>query len=124
VQIRVYYEDTDAGGVVYHTNYIKYCERARSELFFSNDRPVSINDCHFVIKHLEADFVKPARLGDLLDVKTKLVSHKKTSMVIHHEIYKGETLLFKAELLAVYVDVTIGQPKRIDEETLAFLRNQ
>lgn len=124
MKIRIYYEDTDAGGVVYHTNYIKYCERARSELFFSNNRPVTVNNCHFVIKNLKADFIKPAKLGDMVDVKTKMLSHKKTSMVIKHDIYREDELLFSAELLAVYVDATVGRPKRIDEDTIEFLRNQ
>lgn len=122
MQIRVYYEDTDAGGVVYHTNYIKYCERARSELFFAKGKSVSENNCHFVVKSLQANFIKPAKLGDLLTVKTSVLDHKKASLTVRQSIFKEEIELFNADILLAYV--CEGRPKRIDEETLQFLLSQ
>ena len=65
MRIRVYYEDTDCGGIVYHTNYIKYCERARSELFFAQGTPPSHATCGFVVSALEAKFLGFAKLGDI-----------------------------------------------------------
>ncbi|NQY25149.1 MAG: YbgC/FadM family acyl-CoA thioesterase [Campylobacteraceae bacterium] len=104
MKIRIYYEDTDAGGVVYHTNYIKFCERARSELFFSkNLSPQKNNNEFFVVKKIECDFIKPAVLGDIIEVKTTLVKRKFTSLLLQQDIYRDDVLLFKASILAVYV---------------------
>ena len=77
MKIRIYYEDTDAGGIVYHANYIKYCERARSEMFFGSDVKPFSKDGHFVVSEIRAKFKKPAVLGDLLEVKTSVASLKK-----------------------------------------------
>jgi len=79
MKIRIYYEDTDAGGIVYHTNYIKFCERARSEIFFKSDFEVMDKNSGFVVKNLNANFFKPAKLGDMIEVKTKLVEAKNAS---------------------------------------------
>ena len=51
MKIRIYYEDTDAGGIVYHTNYLKYCERARSEYFFASNIDITSENAHFVVKN-------------------------------------------------------------------------
>ncbi|MFT7005132.1 MAG: acyl-CoA thioester hydrolase, partial [Sulfurimonas sp.] len=76
MKIRVYYEDTDAGGVVYHSNYINYCERARSNSFFEKGLSPILKTGHFVARKLEADFFVSAKLGDLLEIKTELVQMK------------------------------------------------
>ena len=73
VKIRVYYEDTDAGGVVYHANYLKFCERARSELFFERGLSPAIDGGHFVVSQIEASFHSPAKLGDTLIVKNSII---------------------------------------------------
>ena len=101
MKIRVYYEDTDMGGIVYHSNYLKYCERARSELFFSAGKSPMIGDCHFAIKNIEADFIKPAFLGDMLDVQTKILDIKNASVVLFHEITRGDDLIFKMKVKLV-----------------------
>lgn len=72
MKMRVYYEDTDAGGVVYHSNYLKFCERARSEIFFN--KKVDIFDAskgHFLLAKANCNFLKPAKLGDMIEIKTK-----------------------------------------------------
>ncbi|ELU3172915.1 acyl-CoA thioesterase, partial [Campylobacter jejuni] len=66
MKMRVYYEDTDAGGVVYHSNYLKFCERVRSEIFFN--KKVDIFDAskgHFLLAKANCNFLKPAKLGDM-----------------------------------------------------------
>lgn len=67
MKIRIYYEDTDAGGIVYHANYIKYCERARSEYMFrQNIMPGSGSEHGFVVRSLKADYYAVSILGDML----------------------------------------------------------
>lgn len=120
MKIRIYYEDTDVGGVVYHTNYLKYCERARSEAFWQNDMEVCSDKCGFVVKKiLHANFIHSAHLGDLLQVKTKVIEHKKTSFVVHHEIFRDDDKIFETDILAVYL--CDGKPSRIPKATLDFL---
>uniref|UniRef100_UPI004047B65F YbgC/FadM family acyl-CoA thioesterase n=1 Tax=Aliarcobacter sp. TaxID=2321116 RepID=UPI004047B65F len=96
MQIRVYYEDTDCGNVVYYANYLKFCERARSELFFQKGLSPHNGDEFFVVKSVQADYIKSAVFGDLLEVKTKITQKKSASLEMYQEIYKGDALLFKA----------------------------
>ena len=78
MNIRVYYEDTDLGGIVYHANYIKFCERARSEIFFKNKIvPIDNKQNGFVVRNLKADFLATSTLGDLLSVVTSLIMLKR-----------------------------------------------
>ena len=101
MQIRVYYEDTDAGGIVYHANYLKFCERARSEMFFSKGSSPQQGDNHFVISKMDAVFKASAKLGDVLEVKSEVNSIKRSSFVINQKIFRGETLLY--EMNGTYV---------------------
>ena len=118
MQIRVYYDDTDAGGVVYHANYLKFCERARSELFFAEGKSPSVNGGHFVVKHIDAEFIKSAKLGDLLDVQTKMIELKNASLHVKHDIYlQGEKLF---EMCCHLVVVKEGKITKIDTETKIF----
>lgn len=114
MKIRVYYEDTDVGGVVYHTNYIKYCERARSEMFFDAGIELGENDAHYVVKNIEADFIKPAKLADLLEVKTRVLEIKNASLCVEQSIFKDEIKLFTAKILLAYVKN--GRPTKIGEK--------
>ncbi len=117
MKIRVYYEDTDAGGIVYHTNYIKYCERARSEIFFQNGMvPGAGVASGFVVRRLVADFHGSAKLGDLLTVKTTLLRLKHTSCTLLQKIYKEKEKLFEAEVLLVYMEN--GKIARIPKQFL------
>ncbi len=114
MKIRVYYEDTDAGGIVYHTNYIKYCERARSEIFFQRDMIPSLSDSSgFVVRDLKAGFLATSTLGDTLDVTSKVLTLKGTSLVLLQEVWKEEVKVFSMEVVLVYVDN--GKPCRIPE---------
>lgn len=87
--VRVYYEDTDCGGIVYHTNYIKYCERARSEIFFSANVMPNTQRVGLVVRKLNAEFLDSAKLGDLLVVKTHIVKLGQTSLTLAQEIYRA-----------------------------------
>jgi len=115
VTIRVYYEDTDAGGIVYHTNYIKYAERARSEIFFERGMmPSESKESGFVVRDLKASFLATSTLGDMLEVTSKILKLKNSSMVLLQEIYKDELKIFTMEVILVYVEK--GKPCRIPEK--------
>lgn len=118
MQIRVYYDDTDAGGVVYHANYLKFCERARSEIFFEHGRSPAIDGGHFVVRHIEADFLKSAKLGDLLEVTGKMIELKNASLILEQTVWKGCEKLFT--MTSVLAFVKEGKPTRIDDTTKAF----
>jgi len=114
MNIRVYYEDTDAGGIVYHTNYIKYCERARSELFFSrNLDPTDGDNSGFVVRHIDANFVGMAKLGDMLEVTTALVKKKSASVILKHIITNDEKKVFEMDVTLVFI--RDGRPHIIPE---------
>ena len=115
MRLRVYFEDTDIGGIVYHSNYINFCERARSEVLF--ERGLSPFDAEsgsgFVVKSLKCDFFKSATLGDLLDVETKVLSVGKVKFSLLQEIFKDEQKLFSMEI--ELVNLANGRPARLDE---------
>jgi len=114
MKIRVYYEDTDAGGIVYHTNYIKYCERARSEVFFSeNILPTLGNESGFVVRDIKASFLATSVLGDMLEVTTSILMVKISSLVLLQEVWKEKEKLFSMEIVLVYLDK--GKPCQIPE---------
>lgn len=121
MKLRVYYEDTDVGGVVYHSNYLNFCERARSELFFSQGKSPILEGGHFVASSLEAKFAKPAKFGDLLEVKTELDVLKNASFSLIQTIYRGEELLFKMKINLVYLDAEF-KVQRFDTQTKALLQ--
>lgn len=121
MQIRVYYEDTDVGGVVYHSNYLNFCERARSQLFFDAGRSPILSDGHFVAKHIEADYVKSAKFGDIVDVKTSLLQSRNASFTLLQEIYRDSEKLFTMKIQLVYIDFegNIAKIPDLDREFLA-----
>lgn len=120
MQIRVYYEDTDAGGIVYHSNYLNFCERARSQLFFDAGRSPVLEGGHFVAKHIEADYLKSAKLGDLLDVKTSLLEMKNASFTLLQEVFREGVKLFEMRVVLVHTDFNEKMTK-IPESEKAFL---
>jgi len=84
--VRVYYEDVDLGGIVYHSKYLNFCERARSELFFGRGLSPVIGEHHFVVKHIDADFRTPARFSEMLIVQTTFVSRRKASFTLRQRV--------------------------------------
>ncbi|WP_288546756.1 YbgC/FadM family acyl-CoA thioesterase [uncultured Helicobacter sp.] len=146
MQIRIYYEDTDCGGIVYHTNYIKFCERARSELFFAQGKLPHNGTCGFVVSSLEAQFLGSARIGDLLEVHTKPAKIGKVQMILIQEIFKIQDAqsaqntaqphtnapthahtndkIFSATFKMGYIDVAQQKPTPIPREFLDIFRTQ
>ncbi len=103
MKIRVYYEDTDIGGVVYYANYLKFCERARSEVFFKKGVSPHSDNQFFVVKKVEADYIKSATFGDELEVTSKLLSKKAASLEVFHEIFRADELLFTAKIKLAFL---------------------
>jgi acyl-CoA thioester hydrolase len=96
--VRVYWEDTDAGGVVYYANYLKFIERARTEwlsaLGLEQDWMARELGILFVVRRVEADYLRPARFNDRLRVHSRLVELGRVSMVMEQQVLRGgETLL-------------------------------
>lgn len=117
MKIRIYYEDTDVGGVVYHSNYLKFCERARSELFFERGMSPILDEGAFVVRSLKADFFKPAVFGDLLDIKTEALEVKAASIALRQTVTRGEERLFEAEIRLAFVSG--GKPSKIPSSVSA-----
>ena len=116
MKIRVYYEDTDTGGIVYHSNYLNFCERARSQAFFDKGMVPVLDDGHFVARRIVADYFKSAKLGDILEVKTELVEMKAASFSLKQGVYKEDEKLFELEILLVHTSFE-GAVKKIDQKT-------
>jgi len=114
MKIRIYYEDTDAAGIVYYANYLKFCERARSELFFSNGLTPQSENGYFVVKSIEADYIQPAMLGDTVMVETEMVEKKAASIVLIQQVKKDETLLFEMKIRLAYLQD--GKPAKIPSQ--------
>jgi len=103
MQIRVYYDDTDCGGIVYHSNYLKFCERARSELFFQKGLSPHNNNEFFVVKSCEANWIKPAKFSDILKINTKLIEKKSASILMYQEILRDNEKIFEATFKLVFL---------------------
>ncbi|PHS56815.1 MAG: acyl-CoA thioester hydrolase [Sulfurimonas sp.] len=116
MKIRVYYEDTDTGGVVYHSNYLNFCERARSEEFFKKGISPILKEGHFIARKLEVDYFASAKLGDELLVKTNLLQINGASFKLLQEIYKGSKKLFEMKITLVHISFE-GKAQKISKKT-------
>lgn len=103
MKLRVYYEDTDVGGVVYYANYLKFCERARSEAFFEAGISPHQENEFFVVKSLNANYIAPAVFGDILEVATQVLQIKKASVELNQKIYRQNQLLFSMDVILVFL---------------------
>ena len=123
--IRVYYEDTDAGGVVYHANYICFFERARTEFLrqggFSQQALLADNFA-FVVKTLTIDYKLPARLDDLLSVQTTVKAVKKATIIFEQNLFKADICLCSAEVTVASADLIKMKPKAIPQAILDALQ--
>jgi acyl-CoA thioester hydrolase len=123
MEFRIYYEDTDAGGVVYHARYLGFFERGRTEFF--RDRGLSVQQLHeegrlFPVVRMEIDFRYPARLDDLVRVETALVSAGKTSFVMQQRLLRAADakVLAEGRVTLVCVDTEM-KPKRLPAQLRA-----
>ena len=113
MKLRVYYEDTDTGGIVYHSKYINFCERARSEMLFERGIKPLDNNNGFIVKTINASFLKPSKLGDILEVKTQVIAIKRASMKLKQIIYLKKSIVFEMDIELVYVTVLFIMPPMV-----------
>lgn len=121
--VRIYYEDTDAGGIVYYANYLKFAERARTEyiraLGVSQIEALdAVEKCGFTVRHIEVDYKQPAVLDDALVVTCEMHEYKGATATMYQEIRRGETILATIEVKAAYVNLTKKRPVRIPEDLI------
>jgi len=114
--VRVYYEDTDMGGVVYYANYLKFIERGRSELVeelgLDQNKMRDDDGIVFVVTRVVADYLGAARLGDGLVVKTSHHAASPVRWVFDQEVWRGDAVLFRAQVTAACMTVG-GKPTRL-----------
>ena len=116
--IKVYYEDTDAGGVVYYANYLKFLERARTEALFTigfNNKKIKEDyGALIVVKSCNIEYKKPSYLEDELKIRSFVKSVTKTSFVMFQFITKDDELIVEAKVHLVFVDKD-GKPMKVPE---------
>ncbi len=126
MEIRIYYEDTDCGGVVYYANYLKYFERARTQ--YLEERGISVSvlrneGTQFMVVHAEIDYRSPARYGDTLIIDTKLAAVGQASLTFAHVLSEptSQRIVVEGSAKLVTVDDEL-KVKRLDKPTLAALQ--
>lgn len=106
--IRVYYEDTDTGGIVYYANYLKYFERARTEWLraagFEQQRLLDEFGLQFVVAHIECEYLQPARLDDLIQIDLRIARAGRVAIVFEQTARRGDTVLARATVKAASID--------------------
>jgi acyl-CoA thioester hydrolase len=129
MQVRVYYEDTDFSGIVYHANYLRFMERGRTNhlrllgaeqhaLFAQAEREAP--GFAFVVRSMQIDYLKPARMDDVLDIVTWPVAVKGASITLAQEVRRGEEVLVKAEVRVAFISE--GRPHPIPKTLRALLK--
>lgn len=115
-ETRVYYEDTDLAGIVYYANYLRYIERARTELV----RALGIDQTAlrdedgivFAVRRVEADYLTPARFDDALVITTRPTAVTGARLTLHQQVWRGETLCFDAQVMLAALQLD-GRPARL-----------
>ena len=116
---KVYYEDTDSGGVVYYANYLKFLERARTDaitsLNFSNKNLIEKFGIYIIVKSCNLNFHKPAKLEDNLNIISKVLEVKNVSIRMKQNIFVNDSMIVEAEILLASVDEN-GKPSKLPIE--------
>ena len=114
--IRVYYEDTDMAGIVYYANYLRYIKRGRSEwvreVGLDQNRMKDEDGIVFAVRRVEADYLAPAKLDDVLVVETWVETLKPARMVMGQEVKRGDQVLFRAMVTVICMTLE-GKPVRL-----------
>ena len=125
--IRVYYEDTDAAGIVYYANYLKFAERARTEMLrdYGADHAMLQRTfgITFVVKRCTADYHRPGRLDDLLDIRTRIKRIGGASVELKQDVFLGATLLVSLDVRLALLDANL-KPARLPDVLIAALKQQ
>ena len=117
-KVKVYYEDTDAGGVVYYSNYLKFLERARTEMIntigLSNKKLLEEHKTLIIVKNCQIEYKKPAKLEDKLQIYSSIESYKKASFTMNQKIMKDKDIVLKSKIHLVTVSPQ-GKPIKIPD---------
>ena len=118
-KVKIYYEDTDSGGVVYYANYLKFLERARSEIIYTlgltNKKLLNDYNTLIIVKSCNIKYKKPARFEDTLEIISEIKSFTKTSFLMKQSILRNNKIISDAEIHLVSVDKN-GKPLKIPED--------
>ncbi len=125
--VRVYYEDTDAGGVVYYANYLKFFERARTEMLrdmgYEQDQLLENSGIIFVVRAVQVDYLRPARFNEQLQVSAEISLLKPASLTFRQAVTRADELLCQGSIRIACLDANSMRPKIIPEQLLARLKN-
>lgn len=125
--IRVYYEDTDAAGIVYHANYLRFAERGRTEMLraagFEHASILKEKGTAFTVISMQINFKSPAKLDELLDVQTRMLSVGGASMEMAQGIYRGDVLLVDMIVKIACIDRN-GKAARLPEAVRELFKNK
>ncbi len=125
LDLRVYIEDTDAGGIVYYVNYLKFMERARTELMRSlgfGKMYIFNHDLMFVVREMNVQYLRPATLDDELVVTAAVRELRGASMLMHQAVRRGAQSLAEGEVTIACVDRARFKPRRMPADMVARLR--
>ena len=125
IPVRVYYEDTDAGGVVYYANYLKFLERARTERFraagFEQRGLREEQGVLFAVRHVEIEYLRPALFDDALHVSAEVTAWRRSALRFHQRVRRAGEWLTAADVLVVCVDARCWRPCAIPTAVKAAL---
>ena len=125
--LKIYYEDTDAGGVVYYANYLKFIERARTEMInklgFTLTTLLKEYDRLFLVKKIECDYIESCKLEDTLDVQSNILVLKNASFELEQNLLKENKIIFRSKILMVCVN-SQGAPSKIPNELHSLMKNK
>lgn len=124
--IRIYYEDTDAGGIVYYANYLKYAERARTEflrhLGINQEEMLKDKGMGFVVRDCHISYKSPAKLDDALNITCRVTEIKGVSLKMEQKLYREDTILADIEITLVFLSLPAMRPTKIPSEILLLLQ--
>ena len=124
--IRIYYEDTDAGGIVYHSNYLKFAERGRTEMMrtlgFAHSEILAATGVAFTVRRLAADYRAPARLDDVLSVETRVVEIGGATLLLDQRVCRDGEVLAALDVLVACIGRD-GRPRRLPAGLRALLQS-
>ena len=125
--LKIYYEDTDAGGVVYYANYLKFIERARTEMInklgFTLTTLLKKYDRLFLVKKIECDYIESCKLEDTLNVQSNILVLKNASFELEQNILKQNKIIFRSKIVMVCVN-SQGAPSKIPNELHNLMKNK
>jgi len=115
IKIKIYYEDTDAGGVVYYANYLRFMERGRTELL--SDKGIDVAEHHskgyfFPVVHVDIHYRRPAKLGEIIEVSSEVIEMTNASITFKQEIFRDDAVLVEATVKLACINRN-GKPQRI-----------